>query len=670
MNIELATLLPWSQPRRIETSKGPRNLRTAAPTEAFWNIYRANKSSLYQAGVSVGKDQKTGQWQVCWWAPIDRAEVEAAAKAKEASRATDAAVDIPAPDGLAYLGYQRAGIAFASAREATIIADEMGLGKTIQAIGVVNDNPSIHRVLVICPNSLKLNWARELRKWLVRPLTVGVASSKDGWPSTDIVVINYDILAKFQNRLEFYWDLLVVDECHYVKNPKSQRAKAVVGYRSKEKVSSGIQARRKIAMTGTPILNRPIEIFPVLSWLDRRSWPSMFKFATRYCAGTKNRFGWDFTGASNLEELQDRLRSTIMIRRLKADVLKELPPKRRQVIEVPANGTAELVARQRREWEANEASLTAMRTRVELAKVSEDQEEYRRAVESLREGMRAAFTEGAKLAHDVALAKVPYVVEHVSDAIESGKVILFAHHLDVVAAYKQAFGDAAVVVTGQVEIADRQAAVDRFQSDPTCKVFIGGIKAAGVGLTLTASAHVVFAELDWVPGNMSQAEDRAHRIGQRDSVLVQHLVLEGSLDATIAQRLIEKQDVIDRALDRATPPPEIAEPVSTVNVVSVSVREIEREAPTMQPDRIAAVHACLRMLAGVCDGALKRDGAGFNGCDAGIGHSLAMRDGITPKQAVLGLKLVRKYKRQIGGTSAYEVATGGEKTVEAQEDSE
>lgn len=160
----------------------------------------------------------------------ERAEAAKAAQAAiEASRATNADVAIPAPEGLDYLGYQKAGIAYAMERPGTLIGDDMGLGKTMQAIGAINADPDARRVLIICPASLKLNWAKELRKWLVRPLSIGVADGKT-FPATDIVIINYDVVGKHRARIDAVeWDSLIVDECHYLKNPKAQRTKAVLG---------------------------------------------------------------------------------------------------------------------------------------------------------------------------------------------------------------------------------------------------------------------------------------------------------------------------------------------------------------------------------------------------------------------------------------------------------
>ena len=312
------------------------------------------------------------------------------------------------------------------------------------------------------------------------------------------------------------------------------------------------------------------------------------------------------TGSANLHELQTKLRGCIMIRRLKADVLTELPAKRRAVIELSQNGAAKAVKAEQEGWAEYQDLLEDLRTRVELAKASDKAEDYEAAVEKLKKAASAAFTEMAKLRHATAVAKIPYVIGHINDSIEGGKkVIVFAWHKDVINALEVEFGERAVSVTGDTPMARRQDAVDRFQTDPECWVFLGNIQAAGVGLTLTASSHVIFAELDWVPGNVTQAEDRAHRIGQKEMVLVQHLVLEGSLDAKMARTIVQKQIVIDQALDKEreeipVTPTDAREHGATENT---SRDKIGEDAAKMTPARIESIHLGLRMLAGRCDGA-------------------------------------------------------------------
>ncbi len=574
-------------------------------------------------------------------------------RAFEASSATDADIDLPIPEGLEYLPFQKAGIAYGLKQPNILLADEMGLGKTIQAIGMINADPTIERALIIVPATLRTNWKRELEKWLVRPTTIGIASGKD-WPDTDIVIINYDILKNHLDAMRAQeWDILICDEAHALKNPKAQRTQYVLGkwHKDPAKRIPAIPTRRKVFITGTPILNRPIELYPLIKALDPITWGNWRNYVTRYCDGHQTRWGWDVSGASNLDELQEKLRSTIMVRRLKADVLADLPPKRRQIMALPQNGAAPAVAS---EWEImrrNEDMLEELRAAVELAKASEDEADYKAAVENLRDGARRAFEDISKARHETALAKLPAVKAHLHELLETGeKVVVFAHHLDVLHALAEEFGDAAVMLVGATSQDDRQLAVDRFQSDPQVKLFIGSLKAAGVGITLTSSSTVVFAELDWTPAMMTQAEDRCHRIGQANSVLVQHLVLDGSIDAAMAQTLVEKQEIIDKALDDDIPEKEIPVlPVKEPTTAKVSRKQVATEAEELTSEQIDAVHEGLKILAALDpDRAAQRNHMGFNAFDGKIGHELANVSKLTPRQAALGRRLLQKYHRQLG----------------------
>jgi len=589
--------------------------------------------------------------------PIALAVIEEGLDARtdtlEASRATDAAIDLPCPDGLEYMPFQKAGIAFGMARETVLIGDEMGLGKTIQALGLINADESVRRVLVICPASLKLNWAREAKKWLVRPMVIGIADSKVFPSMANLIVINYDILDKYASALRAQeWDMMVCDEAHYMKNPKTLRTRQVLGGTSRKPGDriDPIPARRKVFLTGTPIVNRPIELWPIVK--SAGVFTNWKHYVERYCSARQGRYGWEVGGASNLPELQQKLRSTIMVRRLKKDVLTDLPAKRRQVIELPANGCTEYIAAEWKAWEKQKEIIDRLQTAVELSKASENPSDHAEAVKRLRAGITAAFTEMAKARLETARAKLPYVIESLKDSIEnSGKVVVFAHHHEIIDTLFDEFKDQAVKLDGRDKLTDRQTSVDRFQNDPEVKLFIGQMQSAGVGITLTASSHVIFSELDWVPGNLSQAEDRTHRIGQQNSVLVQHLVLEGSIDAVMARRIVQKQAVIDRALDRqfeVKDEPEI--PVredSEIATKEVTRKEVVKEAETITPEEIKTVHASLRYLAALCDGAMAQDGTGFNKFDAPIGRNLAYEASLTPKQAILGRKIIKKYRKQL-----------------------
>lgn len=562
-------------------------------------------------------------------------EGKAVQEATEASAATDADIAIPIPDGLSYLGYQKAGIAYAIEKGNTLIADEMGLGKTIQALGYINARPEIRRVLVICPKTVKLNWRNECRKWLVRKFSIGAFPECKKLDGIDITIVNHDNLKKLPP--EMTWDLMVRDEAHADKNPKTARSKAVKALRKR--------CTNVLALTGTPILNKPVELFPLLSLVCPEVWDppglkgqeyvgpgeggGFFKFAKRYCNAHKEYYGrksfWNFNGASNLPELQEKLRASCMVRRLKKDVLTELPAKRRQTIALKLEDAEDLLAEERRLFDTG---------------ILEDGDEWQTLA---RAKAKLAFEDISRTRRELALKKVPAVLEHVIEALEtSEKIVLFAHHHEVIDALTEGLAEFLPArIDGRTPTDSRNEAVQRFQNDPTCRVIIGSIGAMGVGLTLTAASHVIFAELDWVPAMVSQAEDRCHRIGQRNAVFVQHLVIEGSLDSRMVELLIQKQEIADLALDTET-----LQDVSDRETVS------KPAAPEVAPEKIVLVHRQLRFLADRCDGANREDGMGFNKLDAYIGKRLAECSNLSGRQALLGEKIVQKYRRQLEGMTA------------------
>ena len=478
-------------------------------------------------------------------------EIDEINQSIEMSKQTDAEIEIPKPEGEEYLPFQKAGVAYAINRKDTLIADDMGLGKTIQAIGVINFLQDIDSVLVICPATLKLNWKKEMEKWLTVPLSIGIATSKF-FPPTQVVIMNYDIVGKLRKEIDrTCWDILICDECHALRNPKTKRAIAVLGENdSRRKPVAGIAADRKLFLTGTPILNKPVELWPILNALKVPFVKTFWDFAKRYCGAHDNGWGWQFDGASNLEELQTNLRSTIMIRRLKSQVLKELPAKRRQIIEILADGELGERVEQEEKLEGElKEKIKKLKSKTEN---KSDDEKYKQAVKELNEFKFSAFDAIARIRHDTALIKLPAVILHCRELLESeNKLVIFAHHLDVIDGLRKNLAEFnPVILTGETSLEERQLNVERFQEDETIRVFIGGFMAAGVGITLTSASVAVFAELDWVPANITQAEDRLHRIGQTDSVLIQHLVIDGSIDSKLAKTLVEKQTIIEKALDK------------------------------------------------------------------------------------------------------------------------
>jgi hypothetical protein len=417
-------------------------------------------------------------------------------------------------------------------------------------------------------------------------------------------------------------------------------------------------------------------MYTLLNWLGFDMAKDWWGYHKRYCDGKQVSAGrslvWDFSGASNLDELGRRLReSGKFIRRLKREVLTELPEKIRQVIELPTNGAAGLVAKEREDWEKYLELVAALELLVELAKTVDDPAHYETCVMRLRAAAQNAFTEMSSIRRRTAEAKAPIVADHVAAMLEGAddeKIVLFAHHKSVIETFMQRFGEIAVKHTGDCTPKQKQEAVDRFVHDPKVRLFVGNMQSAGVGITLlpqdgNACTKCVFAELDWVPGVLSQAEDRIYRIGQTRGVLVQHLVWDGSIDANIAHAVVAKQRNMDRALDQkfgAVKPITLTEAqrpmlpapkkgVSTCATADMSFEEVGEAATRITAEEIEAVHVGLRCLSSVCDGAHDEDGVGYNGTDTRIGKALAAEAKLTPRQAALGKRLLRKYaNRQLG----------------------
>lgn len=462
--------------------------------------------------------------------------------ALEESKATTSNIIIPVNEGLNYLDFQKAGISYGLKRSDILIADEMGLGKTIQAIGIINCTKNIERVLIVCPATLKYVWKNELEKWLVNKNLKIVMWDSKNQDKGDIIIVNYDIIKRFKKLFKNKLSIIIGDEIHYCKSNKAMRSKAFYSIAKK--------AQKRIYLTGTPILNRPSELFYILKSLGfPMSWQD---FMIRYADGHIGYNGyWDTKGASNLEELQEKLRGHLMIRRLKSEVLKELPDKIRQIIELPEDGLKREVSKEGKYIKEKKDIIKEIKKRIKQAKKEEDKETYKEAVKELKEYNFSSFGEIARVRHNTALKKVPYAVEHIKEVLLSkDKLVIFAHHLDVLDALYDEFKDIAVLLDGRVtDKEERNDLVNHFQTDPNCKLFISSIKAGGVGITLTSASTVIFIELDWTPAIISQAEDRCHRYGQKDTVLVQHLVVNGSIDSKLAKMCVNKQSVITEVLD-------------------------------------------------------------------------------------------------------------------------
>jgi len=452
-------------------------------------------------------------------------------------------IEIPKPENLEYMPFQKAAIEYAINRKYTLFGDEPGLGKTIEAIGVINaTNPE--KVLIICTNTLKLNWEKELKKWLVHNKNIKIVENKIDFDFSfyDILIINYERLIKIENK-DVSFDLLIIDECHKIKNKNAKRTKAIL-----DKENGLIKkAKKVIFISGTPFLNHPIELFSILEACDSNKW-KFWPFVKRYCNAEQGSYGWDFSGASNIEELQMKLRDLLMIRRQKKDVLKELPDKIRQIIVFPANNSNEQENELIRQYK--EILKQIENAKLEKEKISNIA--YENMIKELNKKMIDVTSNVFRARHQTSLSKIPLVVEHIKNILEEDyqKLVIFAHHLDVIEGIKNGLREyTCEILTGETPVNKRQEIVESFQNKKDPLIIIAGINVAGLGITLTAAKVACFAELDWVPANITQCEDRLHRIGQKTNVLIQHLVLDKSIDLKIAEKIIEKQKLFDQGMN-------------------------------------------------------------------------------------------------------------------------
>lgn len=420
--------------------------------------------------------------------------------------------------------YQYSGVNFIDVRKGrALLGDEMGLGKTAQALGWLQLHPEKSPVIIVVPASLKLNWQKEALMWMDKPNIEILSGTKIHPLKGEIIILNYDILYAWIDMLLIYEPkVLILDESHYIKSNKAKRTKAV------KKLAKKIP--HLIALSGTPIVNRPIEFYNVINLVDPTLFPDGWAYAKRYCGAKHNGYGWDFNGATNTKELHEKLNGSIMIRRKKIDVLKELPAKLRSLVPMELDNV--------REYSKAESNFISWLrdTRGEEAAERAGNAEALAAIEALKQ----LSIKG----------KMKDSIDWISTFLESDeKLVVFATHKMVIDRLMEEFKTIAVKIDGSVDPKNRQKAVDAFQEDPNIRLFIGNIKAAGVGITLTAASNVAFLELPWTPGDLNQAEDRVHRIGQVDSVTVYYLLAQGTIEERIARLLDNKRKVLDAVLD-------------------------------------------------------------------------------------------------------------------------
>lgn len=448
-------------------------------------------------------------------------------------------IDIPLshPDGFGFRPYQEQGVARGLELKRFINGDEQGLGKTLQSIGTIHGaslkGEDVFPCLVICPSSLKINWQREWEMWTDRKAMVLDNKSKDSWHRfyeigmADVFITNYESLKKFfvrhmppKGQLKGSKDIImddrinlfksiIVDESHRCKNPSTQQAKLTLRIsQHKEWV---------ILLTGTPVVNKPIDLFPQLAIINRlKEFGNQKTFLGRYCEGGR--------GAANLKELNYLLNMHCFFRREKKQVAKDLPDKQRQTIMCDINNRDEYI-------KARDKFVAY------LEEQGANDEEIAR---KLRGEIMVKMGELKKIS---ALGKLNEVKEFVHEVIDSGeKLILFCNLHFIVDAMLKEFPKA-VTITGRDNHAVKQLNRDRFQNDPNVQLIICNIKAAGVGITLTASSRVAFIEYPWTYADCVQCEDRAHRIGQKNNVMCTYFLGHNTIDEWMYQLIMEKKEI-------------------------------------------------------------------------------------------------------------------------------
>lgn len=467
---------------------------------------------------------------------------EMMATAVAASSAASAEIEIEGLGG-ELRPFQKAGVVYGLDKKRLIIGDQMGLGKTVEALAIIQAAQA-YPALVICPANLKLNWVREAHKWLPkRHLQMLGGKDSFGRHDADVTIVNYDRLKQYREYLlKRGFKAIVADESHYTKNASAARTIYVeeifagVSYERKDgkvdrrhRVKMSEPAEYQLLLSGSPVLNRPDELISQLRIIDRLDDLGGWKyFTSTYCDAYGTRFGYDTSGAKNLIDLNNKLRALCYVRRLKADVLKELPPKVRTVVPVEITN--------RREYDKAEQDLIAwLRETQGQAKADAAlQAEQLVRIEALKQ-----------LA---ARGKMEAIKEWVKDFSESGqKLVMFAWHKEIVNDLALAFH--CPRITGDTPLAVRDQSVQDFQGKPEVTRIVCNVQAGGVGITLTEASDVCFFELGWNPGTMDQAGDRCHRIGQTDSVTEWWFLGKNTIDEPIHALIEQKRNVVDQATD-------------------------------------------------------------------------------------------------------------------------
>ncbi|BES91962.1 Hypothetical protein NTJ_04770 [Nesidiocoris tenuis] len=466
--------------------------------------------------------------------------------------------------------FQKEGVQFAISRNGRcLIADEMGLGKTVQALAVADYYHQDWPILIVCPSSMRFQWQEEVLKYLKKIPSYGIIVVTKGntiIENPKVVIISYDLVHKLKEILkQLKFNFVICDECHSIKEKKSNRTQGVLEMTKK--------ARRVLLLSGTPLLSRPKDMFPQLQAIAPSLFPDQRKYEVRYCDGKETKFGWNATGSSNLLELKTILQHKVMIRRLKVEVLDQLPQKTRMKLSLNRIGKICTDSAKMRNFEQ-------IMTQDRLNKREQ------------RSTLLTYYAETGK-------AKIPAICSYLKELLKQNKKFLvFAHHKEVLDAISNLLEETEthyIRIDGSVHSEDRKNVADQFQENEKFRVAVLSITAASTGLTLTAAQLVVFAELFWNPAQLLQAEDRAHRIGQQSTVMVQYLLADGTSDDHFWPLIQNKIDVLnqtglsrEKKLDVENEPPSKPSRITDFFSSIDDVDEVDSEAICDLMDQIDA----------------------------------------------------------------------------------
>lgn len=456
--------------------------------------------------------------------------------------------------------FQKQGIIFGIKKfSRLLIADEMGVGKTVQAIGLSSLYQKDWPVLVICPSSLKFAWRDEITNWLSEIIDSNevqvIKHSKNEFKDNiKYYIISYDLSVRMIEKIiEKKFQYIIADEAHYLKSRTAKRTISLTPILQR--------AKRVVLLTGTPILAKPMEIFPLLHILRPDKFKGFKEFGSRYCDPKCLRFGLiDWSGSSNSRELNSIL-NKLMIRRLKKDVLNQLPPKKRQKIEISTDSkiikqlkiVMEKSSKKFEKLLGTQIELDKLGINIDDLKTEKEKDEENKSKEKDKEE-DSILNRFSKAYSMTGQAKLPGVKDYVNYLVDNScKFLIFAHHCEVLDAIEEVIINdkiSYIRIDGKVAVEKRQDLVNKFQTDDDCLVAILSITACATGLTLTKASTVVFAELHFTPSIMIQAEDRAHRIGQESGcVNIHYLFGSDTLDVLLFRKLNEKQNIVSTTLD-------------------------------------------------------------------------------------------------------------------------